>query len=65
MKKRNRLISLDWDMHMRGRDQRDEVPGSDFSNGSSCGTWSDISPRPDVWVLDPTWALLGATGFHP
>jgi hypothetical protein len=66
MKKRKHLISLEWDMHMRGHDEPDAMPDRDVSPGNgSCGTWSDISPRSAISVLDPTWVLLGATGYHP
>jgi hypothetical protein len=63
MNKRDHLISLEWDMHMRGHGEPDAVPTGDAHG--SCGTRSDISPRPAPSLLDPTWALLGVTGCHP
>jgi len=42
------------------------VPGSGVSpRNAGPGPRFDISPRPATPVLDPTWALLGVTGYHP
>jgi hypothetical protein len=63
MKKRDDLINLGRDMQMCGHDEPDGVPTGDVHG--SCGTQSDISPRPAPSLLDPKWALLGVTGCHP
>jgi hypothetical protein len=57
---------LERDMRTREDNESDAVPGSGISlDKGSAQTRSGISPRPDTPVLDPMWALLGVTTFHP
>ena len=67
MRQRDHLASsLERDMRTCEDNEPDAVPGSGgFPGNAGPGTRSYISPRPTTPVLDPTWALLGVTGYHP
>jgi hypothetical protein len=59
-------MKLERDMRARKDNERDAVSGcAIFSGHAGPGTRSDISPRSATPVLDPIWALLGVTGYHP
>jgi hypothetical protein len=59
-------VKLTRDMRMRKDNEPNAVPGRGISPGNaSPGTRSEISPKPATPVLDPMWALLGVTGYHP
>ena len=59
-------MKLERDMRTRKDNEPDAVAGCGTSPGNaSPGTRSDISPRSATPVLDPTWALLGVTAYHP
>jgi hypothetical protein len=59
-------MKLTRDMRTRKDNEPDAVSGWGISPGNaSPGTRSDISPRSATPVLDPMWALLGVTGYHP
>jgi hypothetical protein len=59
-------MKLTWDMRTRKDNEPDAVPGCGIARGNANpGTLSDISSRSATPVLDPMWALLGITGYHP
>ena len=68
MEKRDKLASsLERDIRRRARNGCDALRGSTAMRGTGPrnGIGSEFSSGQAIPLLDPTWVLLGVTGYHP